>query len=58
MGLLRVGGLLALTLAGSLAFATAVPAPASAADGTIVFGAALAATGATAREGELTKEGY
>jgi branched-chain amino acid transport system substrate-binding protein len=58
MGLLRVGGLLALTIAGSLAFTTAVPAPASAADGTIVFGAALAATGSTAREGELTKEGY
>jgi branched-chain amino acid transport system substrate-binding protein len=58
MGLLRVGGLLSLTIAGSLAFTTAVPAPASAADGTIVFGAALAATGSTAREGELTKEGY
>jgi branched-chain amino acid transport system substrate-binding protein len=58
MGLLRVGGLLALTIAGSLAFTTAVPAPAAAADGTIVFGAALAATGSTAREGELTKEGY
>ena len=39
-------------------FTTAVPAPASADDDTIVFGAALAATGSTAREGELTKEGY
>jgi branched-chain amino acid transport system substrate-binding protein len=58
MGFLRFGGLFALTIAGSLAFTTAVPAPASAADGTIVFGAALAATGSTAREGELTKEGY
>jgi branched-chain amino acid transport system substrate-binding protein len=58
MGLLRFGGLLALTVAGSLAFTTAVPAPATAADDTIVFGAALAATGSTAREGELTKEGY
>ena len=32
--------------------------PVAADDNTIVFGAALAATGATAREGELTKEGY
>src|ERR1019366_727972 len=58
MGCLRFGGLFALTLAGALALITAVPAPARAADDTIVFGAALAATGSTAREGELTKEGY
>jgi branched-chain amino acid transport system substrate-binding protein len=58
MGCLRVGALFALTVAGALAFTTAVPVPATAADDTIVFGAALAATGATAREGELTKEGY
>jgi branched-chain amino acid transport system substrate-binding protein len=58
MGLIRVGSFLALAVAGALAVTTAVPAPAAAADGTIVFGAALAATGSTAREGELTKEGY
>jgi branched-chain amino acid transport system substrate-binding protein len=55
MGLLCAGGLTALTIALAL---TTVPLPVAAADGTIVFGAALAATGATAREGELTKEGY
>ena len=58
MGCIRVGGFLALAIASALALTTAVPAPASAANGTIVFGAALAATGSTAREGELTKEGY
>jgi branched-chain amino acid transport system substrate-binding protein len=58
MSCIRVGGFLALAIAGALALTTAVPAPASAANGTIVFGAALAATGSTAREGELTKEGY
>jgi branched-chain amino acid transport system substrate-binding protein len=58
MGFVRFGGFFALTVAGALAFTTAVPAPARAADDTIVFGAALAATGSTAREGELTKEGY
>jgi branched-chain amino acid transport system substrate-binding protein len=58
MGFVRFGGLFALTIASALAFTSAVPAPATAADDTIVFGAALAATGATAREGELTKEGY
>jgi branched-chain amino acid transport system substrate-binding protein len=55
MGLLCAGGLTALTIALAL---TTVPLLVAAADGTIVFGAALAATGATAREGELTKEGY
>jgi branched-chain amino acid transport system substrate-binding protein len=34
------------------------PAPVRADDDTIVFGAALAATGRDAREGSLTKEGY
>jgi branched-chain amino acid transport system substrate-binding protein len=58
MGFVRVGAFAALAVAASLVAVTAVPAPAAAADGTIVFGAALAATGATAREGELTKEGY
>ena len=58
MGSLRFGTFSALAIACALAFTTAVPAPASADDGTIVFGAALAATGSTAREGELTKEGY
>ena len=55
----RLGGFFALTIASALAFTTAVPVrPAAAADDTIVFGAALAATGSTAREGELTQEGY
>jgi branched-chain amino acid transport system substrate-binding protein len=58
MGYFRFGGLFALAVAGTLALTTAVPAPACADDNTIVFGAALAATGSTAREGELTKEGY
>jgi len=58
MAYLRVGGLIALAIAGALTLSTAVPPPASAADNTIVFGAALAATGANAREGALTKEGY
>jgi branched-chain amino acid transport system substrate-binding protein len=38
--------------------AVTFPAAARADDATITFGAALAATGSTAREGELTKEGY
>jgi branched-chain amino acid transport system substrate-binding protein len=58
MGCLRVGTLFALIVAGALALTTAVPAPARADDNTIVFGAALAATGANAREGALTKAGY
>ncbi len=37
---------------------TAMLAPAAADDATIVFGAALAATGRDAREGALTKDGY
>jgi branched-chain amino acid transport system substrate-binding protein len=41
-----------------VALASSVPVVARADDTTITFGAALAATGATAREGELTKEGY
>jgi branched-chain amino acid transport system substrate-binding protein len=56
MGLLRAGALTALIIA--LAFTSTVPRAAAAADGTITFGAALASTGSTAREGELTKEGY
>jgi branched-chain amino acid transport system substrate-binding protein len=58
MGHVRIGGLFAVLAAGTLAFTSAVPAPASADDSTIVFGAALAATGANNREGELTKDGY
>jgi branched-chain amino acid transport system substrate-binding protein len=58
MGLFSVGRLAALIAAGALALAGAIPVPAAADDSTIVFGAALAATGSTAREGELTKEGY
>lgn len=59
MGVLRIGGIVALIAAAMLGFGAAVPLPVAAADtGTIVFGAALAATGSTAREGELTKEGY
>lgn len=43
----------------ALACVAIIPAPSSAADSnTIVFGAALAATGRDAREGVLTKEGY
>jgi branched-chain amino acid transport system substrate-binding protein len=45
----------ALALVG---LASTIPLVAQADDATITFGAALAATGATAREGELTKEGY
>ena len=51
MGCIRVGAHVALTVAGALALATAVPAPAAADDGTIVFGAALAATGRTRARG-------
>jgi branched-chain amino acid transport system substrate-binding protein len=40
------------------AFTFMGPAPTRADDNTIVFGAALAATGRDAREGALTKEGY
>jgi branched-chain amino acid transport system substrate-binding protein len=58
MGQFRFGGFFALAVAGTLALTSAVSAPARADDNTIVFGAALAATGSTAREGELTKEGY
>src|ERR1700733_8383229 len=58
MGCIRVGALFALVVAGALPPTTAVPAPATADDSTIVFGAALAATGANAREGALTKAGY
>jgi branched-chain amino acid transport system substrate-binding protein len=58
MGYVRVGGLFAVLVAGALALTSAVPAPAAADDNTIVFGAALAATGANNREGELTKDGY
>jgi branched-chain amino acid transport system substrate-binding protein len=54
----RIGGIFALIVAGTLALTTAVPVPASADDNTIVFGAALAATGANNREGALTKDGY
>lgn len=43
----------------AVTFVAAVsPSPTLAADTTIVFGAALAATGRDAREGVLTKEGY
>lgn len=56
MGGIRIGALFALMVAGALALTTAVPARAD--DNTIVFGAALAATGANAREGALTKNGY
>src|SRR6201996_5403922 len=52
----RFGAWSSLALALSLAVTAAVPVAAD--DNTIVFGAALAATGSVAREGELTKEGY
>jgi branched-chain amino acid transport system substrate-binding protein len=45
-------------VAALVALSATVPVVARADDATITFGAALAATGATAREGELTKEGY
>src|SRR5450755_1961650 len=45
-----------LSLLASLAFV--VPAPVSAADNTIVFGAAISITGKTAKEGEYTRDGY
>ncbi|MFN2461012.1 MAG: amino acid ABC transporter substrate-binding protein [Candidatus Velthaea sp.] len=46
-------------LAAAAAVTLAIPAaPVSADDATIVFGAAVAATGRDAREGALTKEGY
>ena len=41
MGCIRIGALFALVVAGALALTTAVPAPATADDNTIVFGAAL-----------------
>jgi branched-chain amino acid transport system substrate-binding protein len=47
-----------LALAAALAAPGAIPTPAAADDSTIVFGAALAATGRDAREGALTKDGY
>jgi branched-chain amino acid transport system substrate-binding protein len=42
----------------ALSLAATAAAPVAADDNTIVFGAALAATGSTAREGQLTKECY
>jgi branched-chain amino acid transport system substrate-binding protein len=45
-------------VAALVALAATIPVVARADEATITFGAALAATGATAREGELTKEGY
>src|SRR3984893_13159502 len=45
-----------LALAGGIALA--LPAPAKAADNTIVFGAAISITGKTAKEGEYTRDGY
>jgi branched-chain amino acid transport system substrate-binding protein len=53
MRISRLLGVLAL-----VGLASTIPVVAQADDATITFGAALAATGATAREGELTKEGY
>jgi branched-chain amino acid transport system substrate-binding protein len=53
MGFRRFSAFIAVT-----AIAASMPLAARADDATITFGAALAATGSTAREGELTKEGY
>jgi branched-chain amino acid transport system substrate-binding protein len=47
-----------LAMGACIALVSSMPVVARADDATITFGAALAATGATAREGELTKEGY
>ena len=48
----------AALMAAATALLTLAPIGAPAADDTIVFGAALAATGRDAREGVLTREGY
>ena len=53
MAFRRFGAVLA-----AAALSVTIPVAARADDATITFGAALAATGSTAREGELTKEGY
>ncbi len=53
----RIASLCAATLIAVLAVPT-FAAPALADDNTIVFGAALAATGRDSREGALTKDGY
>jgi branched-chain amino acid transport system substrate-binding protein len=58
MRTLRCADLLAAGMGLLLLASGSVPMPAAAQSDTIVFGAALAATGATAREGQLTKEGY
>jgi branched-chain amino acid transport system substrate-binding protein len=50
----RSGVLLALAAGTALA----LPAPAKAADNTVVFGAAISITGKTAKEGEYTRDGY
>jgi branched-chain amino acid transport system substrate-binding protein len=42
----------------ALCLAIVLPAPASAADDTITFGAAISITGKTAKEGEYTRDGY
>src|SRR6478672_10086328 len=42
----------------ALCLAIVLPAPASAADNTITFGAAISITGKTAKEGEYTRDGY
>jgi branched-chain amino acid transport system substrate-binding protein len=47
-----------LAMGACIALVSSMPVVTRADDATITFGAALAATGATAREGELTKEGY
>ncbi|MFN2461013.1 MAG: amino acid ABC transporter substrate-binding protein [Candidatus Velthaea sp.] len=53
----RIPGLLCAALIAVFAVPSA-PSPAGADDNTITFGAAVAATGALAREGELTRKGY
>lgn len=48
----------AAAAAGATSSATSAPAAAGAFDGTLVFGAPLSLTGATAKEGSLTRDGY
>jgi branched-chain amino acid transport system substrate-binding protein len=58
MRIRRYAGLGALGVAFALVASSSIPAPATAQENTIVFGASLALTGRDSREGALTKEGY
>jgi branched-chain amino acid transport system substrate-binding protein len=58
MAHVRIGGFFALAGAVALGLSSAASVPASADDNTIVFGAALASSGANNHEGALTHDGY